>query len=97
MKNMKRLVNQFRVAIDVAKDEGEFYKKPPFDIFPCRCCGDASDLLAQFLLENNIRTLYVQGTYRKTMHSHAWLLAEDKIIIDITGDQFKREFFKKSY
>lgn len=62
--------------------------------FHCGCCGDASDLLAQFLLENGIKTYYVCGTYRdgpfENFQSHAWLLADDKqIIIDITGDQFR--------
>lgn len=50
-------------------------------------------MLAQFLLENGIRTYYVCGEYRdgsfENFRSHAWLLANNQIIIDITGDQFR--------
>ena len=93
MKDIIRLVNQFRDAMDVARDEGEFDKDFSFYKFPRGCCGDASDLLAQFLLENVIRTYYVCGTYRdgsfENSQSHAWLLTDNQTIIDITGDQFR--------
>lgn len=94
MKDIKRLVNQFRDAIDAAKDIGEFDKDFSFYKFPRGCCGDASDLLGQFLLENGIRTYYVCGTYRdgsfENIQSHAWLLTNNQTIIDITGDQFRK-------
>jgi len=93
MKYIKRLVNQFRNAIDVARDAGELDKDISFYKFPRGCCGDASDLLAQFLLENGIRTYYVSGTYRdvsfENIQTHAWLLTDNQTIIDITGDQFR--------
>jgi hypothetical protein len=93
MKGIELLVKQFRDAIDLAKDAGEFYKDCSFRKFPLGCCGDTSDLLAQFLLENNIRTYYVYGTYRgssfENRQTHAWLLTDNNTIIDITGDQFK--------
>jgi len=87
MNDIKRLVNQFREAIDEARDAGEFNKDSSFGRFPRGCCGDASDLLAQFLLENDIKTYYVGGTYKDWFH--AWLITSNEIIIDITGDQFK--------
>lgn len=44
-------------------------------------------------MENGIRTYYVCGTYIDdsfdNLQSHAWLLTDNHIIIDITGDQFK--------
>lgn len=93
MKNIKLLANQFRTAIDMARDAGEFDKDFSFSKFPRGCCGDASDLLAQFLLENSITTDYVCGTYSdgsfEGIWSHAWLLTSRHTIIDITGDQFK--------
>lgn len=93
MKDIKRLVKQFRNAIDLAMNEGEFYSDLSFCKFPLGCCGDTSDLLSQFLLENNIRTYYVYGTYRcrsfENIQTHAWLLTDNNTIIDITGDQFK--------
>lgn len=89
----KKLVQNFRDAIDEAKANGEFNDDISFHKFPCGCCGDASDLLAEFLLKNDIETYYVCGTYRDgsfdEMQSHAWLKTEDGMIIDITGDQFR--------
>ncbi|WP_270303777.1 hypothetical protein [Terrisporobacter petrolearius] len=87
MNNIKRLVKQFRDAIDVARDAGNFDNDFSFYKFPRGCCGDTSDLLAQFLLENSIRTYYVFGMYKN--QSHGWLLTDNRTIIDITGDQFK--------
>ncbi|MGL5149571.1 MAG: hypothetical protein ACRC7N_03230 [Clostridium sp.] len=91
--DIKRLVKKFREAIDVARDTGEFDKDFSFCNFPRGCCGDTSYLLAQYLLENTIRTYYVCGTYRgsssEDYQSHAWLLLNNHTIIDITGDQFK--------
>ena len=93
MKNIKRLSKIFRNAIDLAKDAGEFDRDFSFCRFPHGCCGDASDLLAQFLLENGIRTYYICGTYSdcsfENIQTHAWLFTDNHIIIDITGDQFK--------
>ena len=93
MNNIKPLVKQFRDAIDVARDAGDFDNDFSFEKFPRRCCGDTSYLLAQFLLENSIRTSYVCGMYRgrslQNNQSHAWLLTDNCTIIDITGDQFK--------
>ena len=93
MKNIMRIVNQFRDAIDSAMDAAEFNGETPFCRFPSRCCGVASELLAHHLLMNGIRTQYVCGTYRdgsfENTQSHAWLLMDSQIIIDITGDQFR--------
>lgn len=99
---IKRLSNQFRRAIQLAMDEGEFSSDIAFRRFPHGCCGDASDLLAQYLLDNGIITYYVYGVYSNgitdSMQSHAWLITEGHTIIDITGDQFKDdpEFMKYS-
>jgi hypothetical protein len=95
MKNIKRLATQFREAINVAKDDRMFLREAVFREFPCGCCGIASELLAQFLLEGGIHTYYVCGNYREggfdNFQSHAWLVTENDIIIDITGDQFRYE------
>ena len=88
MNDIKRLVGQFRDAIDRAKKKGEFETYDGFVNFPRGSCGDTSLLLAQFLLENDIRTDYVCGTSNN--QSHAWLLTDNhNTIIDITGDQFE--------
>lgn len=93
MKEITRFANSFRDALDLARDSGEFDKDISFYNFPRGCCGDASDLLAQFLLEHGVRTLYVCGSYYddspENSQSHAWLLTDNQIIIDITGNQFR--------
>lgn len=95
MKDIRELASQFRMAIDLAKENGEFDGDFSFKTFPKGCCGDASDLLAQFLLENGIKTYYVCGKYYGKSYedwcSHAWLMTGENVIIDITGDQFKQE------
>ena len=85
---IEKLASEFRTAIEMAKKEGEFEADFIFSRFPRGCCGDVSSLLGQYLLENNIKSNYVCG-----MQSHAWLVV-DRMIVDITGDQFRN---KKSY
>ena len=101
MKDIKRLVNQFRDAIDIAKGKGEFLKDIRFRRVPSGCCDDASDLLAQFLLENDIKTYNVSGSYRydsdENTQSHEWLVADNQTIIDITGDQFRYDSVFSNY
>ena len=82
-------VRNFREAIEIAKEDGKFVGLYPFDNFPKECCEHASDLLAQYLSEKGIKTNQVNGGFKfdKNWH-HVWLLTEDSIVIDITGDQF---------
>jgi hypothetical protein len=49
------------MAIEKVKEAGEFETDFSFSKFPSACCGDASDLLAQYLLENGIKSTYVCG------------------------------------
>lgn len=95
MNHTTSLVTRFRNAIEMAKNNGEFNDDFSFYKFPRGCCGDTSDLLAQFLLEHGIKTYYVFGTFRpgsfEDIQTHAWILTENQIIIDITGDQFSAD------
>ena len=92
MKEIKQFATQFRRAIDLALEAGEFDNDSIYRRFPRACCGDTSDLLAQYLLDKGIKTDYVCGTYwgkpDGNGQSHAWLMVDKYIIIDITGDQF---------
>lgn len=89
---LEKLVSKFRKAIDKAFECGELDNHITLRSFPKGCCGLVSDMLAEYLLENNIRTKYILGNwYGETSfdtQSHAWL-SFDNLIIDITGDQFK--------
>lgn len=89
MRKIKRLARNFRDAIDMAFDRHELTSYPPFSEFPRECCEHTCDLLAQYLSENNIETIQVNGVYRyDETRRHVWLLTKDGIVIDITGDQF---------
>ena len=92
MKEIEQFATQFRRAIDLALEAGEFDNDSIYRRFPRACCGDTSDLLAQYLLDKGIKTDYVCGTYwgkpDGNGQSHAWLMVDKYIIIDITGDQF---------
>ena len=93
MHDIHHFATHFRNAIETALDEGAIDGYKYFRRFPNGCCGEASNLLAQFLLDNGISTRYVCGTFYDEFSDdktpHAWLIADDMIIIDITGDQFK--------
>lgn len=92
MEQINVLVKRFRDAIDRAKAAGRFEKEVCFKGFPYYCCGDTSDLLGHYLLSHGIYTDYVCGhRYSEDYDcnvSHAWLMLENNMIIDITGDQF---------
>ncbi len=92
VEELLKIVSEFRQAIDKAMSKGEFEEDICFNNFPIGCCGDTADLLGQYLLTHGIKTKYVCGHYGEDESnelSHAWLLLDDDIIIDITGDQFK--------
>lgn len=94
-KELEHFAFEFRMAIERAKAEGEFDSDLTFFQFPLACCGDASDLLAQYLLENGIKSTCVCGNRyfdnpETGTQSHAWLLVNG-LIIDITGDQFNNQ------
>lgn len=94
MKELYRLASHFRKAIDAAWENDEFSKDIRFCRFPSGCCDDSCDLLGKYLDEYGYCTQQVAGTYRdgefEHITGHAWLLYDKSIIIDITGDQFKR-------
>ena len=93
MEKIIRYAVLFRHAIEKALEAGAFNNDKQFSGFPSGCCGEASDLLAQYLLNKWFEIRYVCGTYRGNTvddrQSHAWLIVDDNTIVDITGDQFK--------
>lgn len=84
-----QLANVFRQAI-------EYYihsctpKTQLLQVFPRGNCQLASGFLQKFLYENGIDTVLICGIdYGEENESHAWLVTDDEIVIDITGDQYK--------
>ena len=82
MQEIEELVVKFRMAIDEAKDESRFDKDQRFTNFP------------RGLFDNGYRKkiTYVSATFydlELENPPHAWLVIEDDIVLDITGDQFR--------
>lgn len=101
---IRRLASSFRKAIEEAVESGDISlktTKSTMPFFPKGCCDVASDLLAQYLLEEGIHTKTVHGEYYydnwENKFPHTWLETEDGIIVDITADQFADEAVFKSF
>lgn len=100
IREIKDLSSRFRRGIEIALGK-RLFRKQPFSDFPNACCGDAPELLAQYLMENDsdqsIRCRTVYGTYRyddfENIFGHSWLVVDGTYIVDITTDQrqFKNE------
>ena len=94
MQEIEALALKFRTAIEEAKEDKRFNRDQRFNNFPSGCCGITSELLAKFLYDNGYRKkiTYVSATfYDLNLENppHAWLVIENDIVLDITGDQFK--------
>lgn len=95
---IKNLAAQFRQGIECAIECGAITPRSTrttLPQFPRGCCEIASDLLAEYLLENGIITHCVHGEYdfdyRENKYPHTWLETNDGYIIDITADQFQNQ------
>lgn len=88
-KELRRIASCFRNSIIGAKRNGEFNGADRMREFPCGCCDDTCDLLGFYFWEKyKVHTSQRNGYYDDEGTNHAWLMTDDKIIIDITGDQF---------
>lgn len=68
--------NSYRNAIIAAQNDGRFIGDLCFNRFPLGCCGDTSYMLAEYLLEKGIKTIWYSAC-RKNHHGHAWLVLDD--------------------
>ena len=64
MKEIKQFATQFRRAIDLALEAGEFDNDSIYRRFPRACCGDTSDLLAQYFSLCSIKSKF-RGMWRQ--------------------------------
>ncbi len=92
---IRMLAQSFREGIERAVKSGSISSrttKSTMPYFPKGCCEVASDLLAQYLLENGVHTKSVHGEYDyddwENKFPHTWLETDEGVIIDITADQF---------
>lgn len=70
------LANSFRKRIDQARKKNYFINSV-LEEFPVQCCGVASRLLAEFLRDNGIETLWISCEEFETHETHAWLVIKD--------------------
>lgn len=88
---IRNLAQKFRQGI-----EEYIHKSKPnnwlLNSFPKGNCSLASELLQRFLCENEIHAdlVYASAGYGEKGESHVWLMTDDDIVIDITGDQYKQ-------
>lgn len=79
MKKISKLAEQFRNAMDEAKQDGIFTNYSPLCCFPRGCCTVASTLLAQFLSEHGIKIFEIRGISdvgSTCGQPHEWLKTE---------------------
>lgn len=94
MSDLYSLAEAFCSAIHHAKYDARFSNKDRMYRFPNGCCDDSCDILGYHLLRRyGIHTKQVNGLYddgvNENITNHAWLVSDDKQIIDITYGQFK--------
>lgn len=87
IRRIYELSSFFRSAIEDAVIDRNL-TVTPFLSYPRGCCDMGSELLAQYLFENNIETEMINGTSKMDNSHHVWLCTKDEITIDITADQF---------
>ena len=89
-KEIYRLASEFRAAIEKTS-----FDKPPMDHFPHGACGDSSLLLSEYLTQHGYKSRYYCGEHafggERNSQTHAWVILENGIFVDITGDQFKNK------
>ena len=67
---MRSLVNSFRKKIDRAQRK-DLFTNTMFEGFPVQCCGIASRLLTEYLLNNEVETLWISAEEFGTHETHA--------------------------
>ena len=70
------LASNFRRKIEQAQRKGLFINTS-LAKFPIQCCGNASTLLAEFLIQNGVETLWISSENPDTYETHAWLVVTD--------------------
>jgi hypothetical protein len=86
-----QLAFDFRCALEYVVEEGKYGRLTVFAHFPNGCCTYASDLLAEYLVENGVareRIQLMNGEYTEYNYTHSWLMIDEGMYLDISADQF---------
>ena len=72
---IKQIAERFRAAIEAARDKGEFPVDSSLNHFLHGCCGISNELLAEYLKQNNVETIWYPA--QRDSWTHAWLVIND--------------------
>lgn len=89
-----QLASEFRHALEIVRTKKEYGTLSIFTFFPKGCCTYASDLLAEYLMENGIQKERIQllnSQASEGYDTHCWLMIDNTYYLDITGDQFNNK------
>jgi len=86
MNELKDIAYIFRDAVEKTKNELSKLSNK-FETFPEYCCGITANLLARYYDEKGYGIFLIVTGKKSTGEEHYWLQKE-KVIIDITADQF---------
>lgn len=88
--HIKKLAQKFRQAIDAAHRDRAFVDDFRFKDFPSGCCGDIGYLLAEYLLQKGIETIWV--SVQRDDWTHAWLVLKDKRVRKPTNNTLPDDY-----
>lgn len=97
---LKEIVFEFREALEEVVDKRLYGQLSIFGRFPNECCRYASDLLAEYIMQQGVPMKYIQmiqGESHKEGYTHCWLLIDNLLFVDITADQFNGKRYFKEY
>ena len=83
---IRRLAIKFRKAIDAAQSDRRFERDICFKGFPSGCCGDTSELLAEYLRRYGVKTIWC--SMQRDDYSHAWLVVKDERVKTPTHETY---------
>lgn len=97
---LKEIAYEFRKALEIVVEKGLYGRLTVFRSFPRGCCRYASDLLAEYLMNNGIenkRIQMVEGELNECGYTHCWLVVDNAVYVDITADQFEDKPYFQEY
>ena len=100
MNFLKRLAYEFYEGLDFVSRKKQYGRLTVFGGFPNGCCRYASDLLAEYMIDNGIareRIQMVEGETKEKGYTHCWLMIDDTFYVDITAGQFNGKSYFKEY
>ena len=74
-RKIRELAGKYRRALEWARDDGKFATDITFKRFPHGCCGDTCYLLAEYLRQYGVETVWYSA--ERDDWSHAWLVVKD--------------------